>query len=67
MQDALVEHDAARFAAKTDEHIRELIIKGLEKNATFFPVAGENGEQLWTIGDLATLKLDDQATDAGGD
>jgi hypothetical protein len=63
MQEALVEHEAARFAAKSDEDIREVVSKGLEKNAVFFEMTGENGEQLWTIGDLAAINLDDQTGD----
>lgn len=65
---ALVPSDVSRLDSKSSDELRDVVIKTLEKNSVFFlqdAGDGDNvGAQLWTVGDLAALKLDqNQAVD----
>ncbi len=63
LKKALVPAEVTRFAAKSDDELREVTVKALANNAVFFALGGGGGGDVmakrWTIGSVAALKLDE--------
>jgi hypothetical protein len=62
LKKALVQGEAVRFAAKSDDELRDVIQKALLNNAVFFALphaaGGDPMKQPWTVGSVAALKME---------
>jgi hypothetical protein len=62
LKKALVQGEAVRFAAKSDDELRDVIQKTLLNNAVFFALpyaaGGDPMKQPWTVGSVAALKME---------